>query len=108
MISVYSRKRSKKMIRVCNIFFILTIIALSFTWGCAGKHSARESALHQNWGQSVELINYSQVLRPEAGGLQPVQGLPGGNAEHVNKQYEKTFSQGPDDFQSTTQMIKNR
>ncbi|MFW6080925.1 MAG: hypothetical protein ACOC7W_03350 [Desulfosalsimonas sp.] len=77
-----------------NVFLIAAIAALPLVMGCGPKyHGTRGGEVGENWGQSLDSIKYSQVLHPEAGGTEPVEGMDGRKAQQVDKEYE-TMSGG--------------
>lgn len=95
------------MITFRNIILISAMAVLLFTLGCSSRHSAgQENAVYKNWGRSFESIKYSQVLYPEAGGVQPVEGFDGPNAEYLYQQYQNMFSGEAESFQSITGSVK--
>lgn len=81
--------RTVKSIFPWNVFWIGGVIA-GLNSGCAGN-----SALEQDFGQSVKHMQYVQtydkttILEPQ---LEPVKGMNGEAAANTLKDYHKTFS----------------
>ncbi|MFO7932244.1 MAG: hypothetical protein R6U97_12665 [Desulfosalsimonas sp.] len=86
-----------------NVFLIVAIAALPLVIGCGHNyHGTRGGEVGENWGKSLDDINYSQVLHPEAGGIQPVEGMDGRNAQQIDKEYEKMSDEGSGSSQGGT------
>jgi hypothetical protein len=70
--------------------FIIVIIALAISLGCAGKPAQRETMLDKHWGSSFESAKYNQILNPDAGkNLDPVVGLDGAAASQTMDRYRE-------------------
>jgi hypothetical protein len=76
--------------------FIIVIIALAISLGCAGKPAQRETMLDKYWGSSFESARYNQLLNPDAGkNLDPVVGMDGAAAGQTMDRYREGFKAGP-------------
>jgi len=76
--------------------FVIVIIALAISLGCAGNTAQRETMLDKHWGKSFESMKYNQILNPDAGkNLDPVVGLDGQAAEQVMDRYREDFKGKP-------------
>ena len=76
--------------------FIIVIIALAISLGCAGKPVQRESMLDKHWGSSFESAKYNQILNPDAGkNLDPVVGLEGPTAQQTMERYQENLKAKP-------------
>ena len=76
--------------RVRYLTFIIVIIALAISLGCAGKPAQRETMLDKHWGSSFESAKYNQLLNPDAGkNLDPVVGLDGAAAQQTMDRYRE-------------------
>jgi hypothetical protein len=78
------------------LIFIMVIIALAISLGCAGKPAQRETMLDKHWGSSFESAKYNQILNPDAGkNLDPVVGLDGPAAQQTMERYQEKFKAKP-------------
>jgi hypothetical protein len=93
-------KMLKKTIALAMFCAMLALFA-----GCSGTGGIhQETLLDQNWGRSVEIAKYNQILNPEAGkNLTPVEGLSGKAAENSLEIYEKSFKKEWKEPETTTQ-----
>ena len=78
------------------LMFIIAIIALAISLGCAGNTAQRETMLDKHWGSSFESAKYNQILNPDAGkNLDPVVGLDGPAAGQTLDKYRGEFKGKP-------------
>ena len=81
------------MLTKAFISALLAALLITPSVGFAGESMLQgDTRLDRNWGRSVEMAKYHQIMNPEAErNLSPVTGLKGSVGERIMKNYVEGF-----------------